>query len=261
MSITKLVTKEDPFHIHKTLGILSISNFIYRYYYVYSKDGTLGYLEPTNFNILTMLIHFLLAFSAIQFRVPSKRIDGKPFIIYREYQLHAILFTGRCLLVYLFAIWNLQRYNWLMIITVHVAVDLVTLYHGKDGVTAVRHTGTYIDNYDYIGRRLFSYYQLLALGSHLIPNKHMADLGFNTLIAIQSSAFLMTLYKKRIIRGRTHRAIYGLALILSTYYIYITHNLFFFIQCLLIFYGRINDISKYALWGSFLIVNNYVLSN
>ena len=47
MSITKLVTKEDPFHIHKTLGILSISNFIYRYYYVYSKDGTLGYLEPT----------------------------------------------------------------------------------------------------------------------------------------------------------------------------------------------------------------------
>jgi len=51
-----------------------------------------------------------------------------------------------------------------------------------------------------------------------LPNTRLADLGFNTIIAIQSSAFLMTLYRKRIIRGRTHMVVYSLCLLVSAYH-------------------------------------------
>ena len=31
-NIPKLITKEDPYHIHKILGILSLGHFTFRYY-------------------------------------------------------------------------------------------------------------------------------------------------------------------------------------------------------------------------------------
>jgi hypothetical protein len=61
----------------------------------------------------------------------------------------------------------------------------------------------------------YAFYQFCGLGSHLIPNKRLADLGYNTLIAIQSSAFLMTLFRKGLIRWYTHAFWYTLALIMS----------------------------------------------
>lgn len=33
--IRKLVTKEDPIYLHKTLGFLALCSFIYRYFYLY----------------------------------------------------------------------------------------------------------------------------------------------------------------------------------------------------------------------------------
>jgi len=40
---------------------------------------------------------------------------------------------------------------------------------------------------------------------------HSSDfpLGYNSLVAIQSSAFLMTLYRKKIITGKTHMLVYS----------------------------------------------------
>ena len=37
--IKKLVTREDPVHLHKTLGILSLLHFIGRYFVVYPSTG------------------------------------------------------------------------------------------------------------------------------------------------------------------------------------------------------------------------------
>ena len=50
----------------------------------------------------------------------------------------------------------------------------------------------------------------MAIGSHILPNVHLADLAWNAIIAIASSAFMMTLYRKRIIRGMTHSSLLGL---------------------------------------------------
>lgn len=69
------------------------------------------------------------------------------------------------------------------------------------GNTAVRATQRHMKIstfYRYVGK-LYSLYQFLAIGSHILPqrsNARLADLAYNAIIAIQSSAFMMTLYRK-----------------------------------------------------------------
>eukprot|EP00946_MAST-07B_sp_MAST-7B-sp1_P002267 g2267.t1 len=81
---SKLATREDPYHLHKTLGILSVASFLFRYAYCYNKYGTLRFdgadATPQDrfLDWMTMAVHTALAFSSIIFRVPRKRINGKP---------------------------------------------------------------------------------------------------------------------------------------------------------------------------------------
>ena len=72
----KLKTREDPYHIHKTLGILSLCSFFYRYGVQYPATGNLGFSGDW-LDWLTMTIHTALALSSILFRVPKKRIPDK----------------------------------------------------------------------------------------------------------------------------------------------------------------------------------------
>ena len=37
--VRKLVTKEDPQHIHKVFGMLCVLNFVYRYCYIWPTTG------------------------------------------------------------------------------------------------------------------------------------------------------------------------------------------------------------------------------
>lgn len=103
----------------------------------------------------------------------------------------------------------------------------------------------------------YSLYQFLAIASHIAPNARLGDMAYNALIAIQSSAFLMTLYRKRIIKGRTHMAIYGFCLVLSAFHIFrsmgVTHTL----MCIAAFLARTNlphaISNKYVVWSAFLV--------
>ena len=51
-----------------------------------------------------MIIHTVLAYSSILFRVPKFRLDDKPMVIYEEYRQHAMVFTTRCFFVFVFAV-------------------------------------------------------------------------------------------------------------------------------------------------------------
>ena len=98
----------------------------------------------------------------------------------------------------------------------------------------------------------------MGIGSLIENNARAADCGYNVIIAIQSSAFLMTLYRKRIIRGRTHFVVYSLCLVLSWFHILRMVGLE--VGCLIIgtFALRVAlpraYSNKYALWGLFLLV-------
>jgi hypothetical protein len=178
-NFNKLSTHEDKDFIHKTLGISTLISFIYRYGYVYNTTGSLGFTGEY-VDWVTMIIHTLLAFSSILFRVPPKRIDDKPMVIYEEYRQHAMVFTARCLAVYCCAILipNAPKYAVPCVVCVHHALaDVITARHGS-GSTAVRAGGDkegskIPDFYKKIGL-LYSFYQFLAVASHILPSANLA---------------------------------------------------------------------------------------
>lgn len=273
--ISKLATKEDPNHLHKTLGILSVVSFIYRYAYCYNVYGSLNFngqnATPRDrfLDWMTMLVHTGLAFSSIIFRVPRKRITGKPMVIYEEYRQHAMVFTARCFLVFAIAYLFPDGPSWyppVAVMCCHLLADRITSIHGTKGNTAVRATqrAMKISNfYKYVGK-LYSLYQFLAIGSHILPNERLADLAFNAIIAIQSSAFMMTLYRKRIIRGRTHMVVYATCLIVSGFHICRLIGWWSTGLVCVAFLLRINSPrdmplmnNKYVIWSIFLVLAHW----
>jgi len=221
-------------------------------------------------------VHLALASSSIIFQVIKRRMMKFPMIMWNEYRLHAIVFTLRCFSTFSLGFF-VKTQPWLaefvqtlpgrffccaVCLAHHVVADLITKWHGTEGVTSVRvarskKTGQIA----YARVKLFyAFYQFLAITSHITPDARTMDLGFNALIAIQSSAFLMTLCRKNIITFRMHGIIYTLCLVLSTSYM--VRNwcrggygvcLFLLAATMIVFQLRVTfRVNKYVLWGLFV---------
>lgn len=261
--VSKLFTNEDHTQLHKTLGFLSVVSFLYRYFYVYPTTGTLGF-DGKFVDHITMAVHIFLSCSSLIFHVIQSRIKNRPMIIWEEYRLHAIVFSVRCLSVYLCgylmpttgALWE-RAVIPAVVLAHHVAADKVTeLYGSKDGITTVRVKDD--NNADVTAvLRFYAFYQFSALASHLQPHVRLSDLGFNTLVAIQSSAFLMTLYRKSLISEKTHALVYSACLIISMYHIFRSCGSVMFVAKLSAAYlARTNlKLNKYFIWISFALVS------
>lgn len=267
-------SREDPYHVHKTLGLLSLCSFVYRYGYVYNKTGTLGF-DGSNFDWATMAVHTLLAFSSIIFKVPEHRLEDKPMVIYEEYRQHAMVFTARCMSVFaLHTLFGQGAPEGSILPTAiipfvvkahHVVADMITSKWGN-GSTAVRANTDKLegkkdsDFYKQVAK-LYSLYQFLAIASHILPNPRLGDLAFNAVIAIASSAFLMTLYRKRIIRGMTHLVGYSACLLLSAFHIVRLIGLYATGAAIVAFLIRINlprkYSNKYYIWFAYLVFMQY----
>jgi hypothetical protein len=261
--IAKLFTNEDNLQIHKTLGILSVVSFLYRYFWVYPTTGTLGF-DGSWFDHATILCHMLLATSSLIFHVIRRRIFNRPMIIWEEYRLHAIVFSTRCMSVYAMGTFRpfegmlIERFMIpLVVLAHHLVADYVTKIHGsKDGTTTVRvHDGHRPEIKTVL--RFYAFYQFTALASHLTPNARLADLGYNTFIAIQSSAFLMTLYRKGVISEVSHGLVYTSCLIVSMYHIFRTcGNALFLAKLAAAYYLRTDfRMNKYVLWLGFAFIS------
>ena len=274
MVVKKLNTKEDKFNAHKTFGIMALLSFFYRYFYVFPITGTLGFDHLNVLNIGTMVVHTLLSCSAIIFHVPLKRIYRQPTMIWHEYRMHAIVFTLRCTVVYALAaltqdIFSLditdtrtqtdvfinQCIRACLTLSMHVLADIITYYHGESGKTTVRGDESRPPKKAFIKplSLLYASYQFLALGSHLLPHPRAMDLAFNTLIAIQSSAFCMTLNRKGLIHWTHHAIIYGICLFISGGFIVYTYNsLYYNLSILAAAIARTQfRTSKYLIWCTF----------
>lgn len=256
----KLITKEDRFWIHKIFGIFALYSFIYRYGVILPQTGTLGFENGTLFDYVTLLGHLLLSCSSLVFHVLEKRIVSNPLIIYEEYRLHAMVFTSRAVCVSIVGmlmsyIPETMRWAFLVgtVLIHHIGADLISKHHGTHGVTAVRNTNnsdkaTYLLGY--------SYYQFVALGAHLLMDDKLCDLGFNAIIAIQSSAFLMTLKRKGVIAWYSHAFWYSFCLVLSMYYMWLVKGSLFFFIVLACFAIRVKfNTNKYAIWLGFILAH------
>jgi len=141
----------------------------------------------------------------------------------------------------------------LNVVVIHLAVDYITIKYGKDGITAVRNDKSTV-GWLKIGKYFYSFYQFLALGAHLTVCDGIAELGFNTHIAIQSSAFLFTLKRKNLINWYVHAFFYSICLFFSTLVIFLNKEWTFVFKILIVFAGRVVfNLDKYFLWGMYII--------
>jgi hypothetical protein len=91
--------------------------------------------------------------------------------------------------------------------------------------------------------------------SHIVPHERSMDLAYNALIAIQSSAFLMTLFRKSIIAWYHHAIVYTLAIAISASYIYAQFpHMWFLAGVATVAVLRVGArINKYVLYSGFSI--------
>jgi hypothetical protein len=259
--VKKLFTKEDPQFLHKTLGLLSVISFIYRYAYVYNVKGNLGF-DGTPLDWATIFLHTALSTSSLIFHVLKNRILRKPYIIWEEYRLHAISFTLRCTTIFILGYLGVSRFLLFPGTMVwHLIADEISNRHAnlntKTGkpLTTVRGTDKLPTPMKLL-TRTYAFYQFSAIASHIIPCDRTMDMGFNTLIAIQSSAFLMTLFRKSLIPYAVHGLGYTFCLVVSGYHIYRVHSsIYFALGVMTVFLSRITfGINKYYLWSMFAFV-------
>jgi hypothetical protein len=96
----KLFTKEDPWGVHKYLGIFCLVNFLGRFTQMYFEDPAagLGSRGHPYFSMACLMPHALLSLSSLIFHtVPRERVVGKP-MIWQEYRIHNIVFGLRSIL-------------------------------------------------------------------------------------------------------------------------------------------------------------------
>jgi len=260
----KLFSPEDPQYLHKTLGLMCVLSFAYRYRLLFtSVGGSLGFGADA-FSWVTMAVHLLLSCSSLIFHVLAKRIVSKPLIIYEEYRLHAIVFSVRCMSVFVYGVarhglgsagkqWE-PLLTFVLVMAHHVMADLVTWRYGQpDRYTTVRIQ----DDAEPMNKavlRFYAFYQFAAVASHLIPSSRVPDMGFNTLIAIQSSAFFMTLNRKSLVTYKTHAVVYTSCLLLSLCAMSHVLTLGEWVATVAAFAVRVKfSTSKYLIWASFAV--------
>lgn len=266
----KLFTREDKHFVHKFFGFLSLASFIYRYCVVLPLTGNLGFTGSV-FDWVTLTLHLGLSVSSLIFHVLAHRILGRPMVMYEEYRLHAIVFTLRSVLMSVYGFmgpfsgdWDspLEMFIGLGIVAAHhIVVDEITRRHGTPGVTAVRVDEKERSKYTFltkVAQYMYSYYQIAAIVSHLLHNKQVNDLGFNTLIAIQSSTFLFTLNRKGLISEYVHGVIYSACLFASSYVMFIHAAPGFLLKSLLVYIARINfRMNKYIIWFFLILFTSF----
>jgi len=69
---TQMITKEDPFHVHKTLGVACLASFVWRFSMM--GDADMGFALYPSYTLPTLLLHFSLNASSFFFTIPAKRI-------------------------------------------------------------------------------------------------------------------------------------------------------------------------------------------
>jgi len=213
----KLLTKEDPMHVHKTFGLLALFHFIYRFFLLLSY-GTMHLNTPLAIGM--MAVHGALSVSSLVFHIPQKRHATLP-MIYPEFRLHSILFGLRsvvcCFVEYYCPVAHLALYCKMGVcfLTMMMA-DWVTTKHAAPGDTTMRAMpfGETIPHDDRTKITRFHSNQQTSATLLMLCN---LDTAFSPLLAIQLAAFLMTLVRKNIISPNTWHLVYSWSLMVNVF--------------------------------------------
>jgi len=271
--LPKLVTAEDRFHIHKTLGILTTIHFIYRAYTAaVSPTHQMGFQPGDPWMLAGLLCHVALSGTSLIFHIPTNRVRLAP-MIWPEFRIHSILFAYRSLSVLLVYWFNpsLTFIRPLAVLTTIIVADFVSAHYKKQGF--LKNEQTTMRSMPFppglpqsviTGVNLF--YSISQVYATLVVLYRSPDAIFATLFPIQFAAFWMTLVRKGILTAGQWHTYYALSLLSNYVYIYampsealLIPRSYISVYAFMFVLGRFYyNVSKYFLWGT-IIVCSYLI--
>lgn len=256
----KLITDEDPYHIHKSMGIYCLLNFVFQLvYYMCYREMIL--------NWMVMIPHVMLHMTSFIFKVLDKRpvtndnkiISKMSMFIWEELRLHSMIFGLRSCLIIMFP--SITNGRIIVFSTLGLA-DLITYVYGNPEVTTVRGNNK-IEKRSCIKKIYAMFFTTSQMGATIICGGFFQKiinpaLVFCTLPAIQTSAFGMTLLRKNIISKTTWQIVYSIELALVYYVWYLEYNnVDILAYSLMAYFMRSNGLNKYLLWLVYLVVDDH----
>ena len=258
---------------HKTLGYASLIHVAYRYGKLLMG---LSMFSGTWVDIVCIHGHLLLSFSSFLFPIRTTR-NYQHQIIWRELQLHNIVFSSRSYAIFMYSYYYPSNANYItrfcLVMGFHMLADCVSLVYGQgttmrnmpvDNVIIPLSLKTYLD-------RFYAFSQFGATTFLIFSHSHTCEFSFMVLFAIQLSTFLMTLRLKGIINNDTWHICYTTALLMNLPIGYLVTNARFCAILYSVFYmlrihGKQTIVkiipqidNKYVAW-SFILSLAWVLS-
>lgn len=228
----KLFTNHDKYHLHKLLGFGCLFNFFLRIYWLIAFGSMYIYTDYKT-SILIPIAHLTLSLSSFIFQVPQIRLNSK-IIIWKELQLHNIIFTSRSAIIMIYSIicirnniyMNTEYYylyqigKVLLIVSHHILADYITVKFNINEKTTTRDINweNIPDNIKTIIKKYYAICQILAINALILTDNERLGSGaiesaFLIMFPIQLSTFLMTLVRKSIISNISWHIFYGLSLL------------------------------------------------
>jgi hypothetical protein len=274
MHLRKLVGKEDPFHIHKTLGFFTTVHFLYRATLALgSPQRGMGFQYRNPLDLAGLACHAALSGTSLVFHIPTNRVKGAP-MIWPEFRLHSILFAYRALWILfchvVFPTWTCIVRP-VSVIGTLVAADMVSHHYKKQGLihpdqTTMRSMPFPPNISQTMIRTINFFYSSAQVYATLNMLYASPESVFLTLFPIQFAAFWMTLVRKGFLTAGQWHLFYTLSLLSNFLYglvrtrdvmdfpgIY--YNLFGFMFILGRFYYHVN---KYYLWCCIIFCGYFV---
>jgi Cytochrome b5-like Heme/Steroid binding domain len=270
----KLFTKEDPFGVHKYLGVFVLLHFAFRFYQMLFTDPSAGLgtrlgRGPSWIALACLLPHGLLSLSSLIFHtVPRHRVVGKP-MIWQEYRVHNIAFGLRSVVTAAACSLAVRSGNtpsvrrWAVRISgatcilALIAADIGTRMLRSSHQESTTATTPYWEGCSVSTQKKFksfyAYCQFLATVGCLMVSNPAIPLAI--LLPIQIASLLLTLVRKNLLSTRGFHLCYTASLIVP-YIVAFRSSIcsrsldFVYLFALggILYQLRRRGVNKYALW-------------
>jgi len=261
---TKLIkgTHHDRISIcpnpHKILGFLALGHYLVRYILVITTGSM--YYSGTSYDLLFMAGHLLLSLSSFLFPISDSRNMSNQ-IIWRELQLHNIIFTSRSIAIFAYQLVWPEQHLWarfLIVMAFHAAADVVSHYYKEE--TTMRYMSWDNSLVPVSAKAYFDkFYALCQFGATtalIIPSATTFEHATMVMFSIQISTFLMTLRLKGLIGNDMWHIAYAISLLMNYHVAGVCGGGWILIPQLLFYALRVHlRLDKYVGW--FLVIAMY----
>lgn len=224
--MANLITHHDPYHVHKTLGLLSLLQYVYRYACMFRYGTMFPANEPLAWTTVGVLLPLALSLTSLLLPLPRVRNFNRP-MIWPENRLHSIVFGARHVigtLMSLYGLWpddqnvlaNAVARAALILGTVHAA-SIITDKYG-DPTRKIRTINAMVLP-DFVSEAQGATIKLFYVRAQFTATAACffddPTIHFSPLYAIQISPLMMTLVRKGKAKTQAFHIMYSIGLFLG----------------------------------------------